>query len=628
MKNFAMFAAAAMMLTTSCSNDETFEQLANEAQVTFSLGLENGMNTRAISDGSGIDYLAYAIYDKDGKEVSKRFAATEFPFEAEVTLLTGETYTAVFWAQDQDADKIYDLNEFPTVKVKYGTANNDETRDAFFRSETFKVEGNANLEIVLKRPFAQLNVGVSEEEWQKAADLGKKIDQSSVQIKQAATTMNLKNGTVGDFADITYTAAVIPREALKVDIDCDGREETYKYLSMSYFLAADDTDGAYKTTLDDLKFTFIDEDGATAVFERGLENVPVQRNHRTNIIGFGEGILTGNYSVKVVLDPLYDGEHNLTNENVWEKNLGIYTEEALAGMNIEIPAGWHIRNGYILEEMPEYWENGYNAEKYGREDPLVYEKPYSIDGNGKTVTFEPYDYHFSAKNVFAAANNALVSVKDLNFAGEHSGIYAGVYSPSYNKYTTKFESVNVKNNGLYAYNNNGKTPLAAFTNYGTTELINCIMTGAYWVGEDKDNHPELAEVAMNRFGDVYDVFAPNTTTTKIDNSTIGRIYVNAQGKLEVCNGSKVEEIICDPIDGLAKAKITIDAEVGNLELLQYSPTNYAYTLTIKANAKIGKLNLKSKEGHDFNKARINIENGATIGEIKINGALVSLEDIQ
>jgi hypothetical protein len=154
------------------------------------------------------------------------------------------------------------------------------------------------------------------------------------------------------------------------------------------------------------------------------------------------------------------------------------------------------------------------------------------------------------------------------------------------------------------------------------------MTGAYWVGEDKDNHPELAEAAMNRFGDVYDVFAPNTTTTKIDNSTIGRIYVNAQGILEVCNGSKVEEIICDPIEGLAKAKITIDAKVGNLELLQYSPTNYPYTLTITANAVIDTLNLNSKKDHDFNKERINIENGATIGEIKINGALVSLEDIQ
>ena len=40
---------------------------------------------------------------------------------------------------------------------------------------------------------------------------------------------------------------------------------------------------------------------------------------------------------------------------IWEEYAGIYTEEALAGKTIEIPAGWHIRNGYILEPLPEQW---------------------------------------------------------------------------------------------------------------------------------------------------------------------------------------------------------------------------------------------------------------------------------
>lgn len=651
-KMFAMFAAAAMMLTTSCSNDETFDQfdqLGNEAQVTFSLGLENAMNTRAISDGSGINQLAYAIFDRNGKIVSsaKGEEATTFPFNVDVTLIKGETYTAVFWAQSQLCNAYTVSDDFKTVKVNYydlidgkkhDHLNNDETRDAFFRSETFTVEENATLEIVLKRPFAQLNVGVSEEEWNSAVKLGYTIANSAVVIKNAATTLNLMDGSVSDEEEVTFTANTIPSEKLLVDINCDGTSEKYTYLSMSYFLADSGNDGAAKTTLEDLKFTFTSADGNTSsVLERGLQSVPVQRNHRTNIIGFGDGlgdggIITGEYTVKVVLDPLYDGEHTETSENVWEDYKGIYTEEALAGMDIEIPAGWHIRNGYILEEMPEYWENGYNAEKYGREDPLVYEKPYSINGNRNTVTFEPYDYHFSAKNVFAAANNALVSVKDLNFAGEHSGIYAGVYSPKYNKYTTKFESVNVKNNGLYAYNNNEQTPLAAFTNYGTTELINCIMTGAYWVGEDKDNHPELAEVAMNKFGGVYDVFAPNSTTTKIDNCTIGKIYVNSQGHLEVTGTSKVEKIVGDTNQGMVFGSITIDAgaEVGNLEVLQYSNSNsYTYKLTIKAKAKIKTLYLNWKENHTLNKANIVIEEGAEIDEIFANGKKVeSLDDIQ
>lgn len=47
-----MFAAAGMLLATSCSNDELdVVQSGDEAQVTFSLGLEGGIATRAISDG-------------------------------------------------------------------------------------------------------------------------------------------------------------------------------------------------------------------------------------------------------------------------------------------------------------------------------------------------------------------------------------------------------------------------------------------------------------------------------------------------------------------------------------------------------------------------------------------------
>lgn len=51
---FGMFAAVGMTLATSCTNDENVIPSSNEAQVTFSLGLESGINTRAISDGTGI----------------------------------------------------------------------------------------------------------------------------------------------------------------------------------------------------------------------------------------------------------------------------------------------------------------------------------------------------------------------------------------------------------------------------------------------------------------------------------------------------------------------------------------------------------------------------------------------
>ena len=55
-----------------------------------------------------------------------------------------------------------------TIYVNYTNAsNNDETRDAFFKSEKFTVNGDISLNIVLKRPFSQLNVGITAQEWDK-----------------------------------------------------------------------------------------------------------------------------------------------------------------------------------------------------------------------------------------------------------------------------------------------------------------------------------------------------------------------------------------------------------------------------------------------------------------------------
>jgi len=61
---FSLFAATGMLFATSCSNDELEgARSGNEAQVTFSLGLEGGLDTRAISDGTGAKKLICAIYD-------------------------------------------------------------------------------------------------------------------------------------------------------------------------------------------------------------------------------------------------------------------------------------------------------------------------------------------------------------------------------------------------------------------------------------------------------------------------------------------------------------------------------------------------------------------------------------
>ena len=316
----AMFVAAALFVTSCASDELTSSQTGGEATVSFSLALEDGIGTRAISDGSGADVLEYAVFNEKGERVSgiekvKRTGVT-FPTVENITLAKGQTYKIAFWAQDEDC-KAYTVSDDMNVSIDYTGVNNDETRDAFFKSIEFTVSGSASLDVVLKRPFAQINVGVYQEDWDAAVSSGIEIANSVAYIQNAATSINLLTGEVGEETTdvpVEYTAAAIPTESLMVDVDKDGTKEAYKWLSMSYILVADhgttpNNDGIYgaaATTLNDLGFSFVPVSGNAITFAQGLKSVPVERNWRTNIIG---KILTGDIEFNISIDPIYDGDY-------------------------------------------------------------------------------------------------------------------------------------------------------------------------------------------------------------------------------------------------------------------------------------------------------------------------------
>lgn len=320
-----MFAAAGMLLATSCSNDELdVVQSGNEAQVTFSLAAEGGIATRAISDGTGAKKLVYAVYNANG-ELIKTIANTDVNGQivdnsafdngltenVTITLAKGQQYTVAFWAQNPNCTA-YTTTDLKNVTIDYAGLNNDETRDAFFKAETFTVTGNTEIDVVLKRPFAQINVGVYQTDWDAAVASEIEIEKSKVTIEKAATSINLLTGEVKGEETVEYGFATIPTqfttpETLDVDLDKDGTKEKYVYLSMSYILANDATTGYAKATLEDLDFTFAPKSGNNINFSEGLNAVPVQRNWRTNIIG---KILTGDVTFNITIDPIYDGEYN------------------------------------------------------------------------------------------------------------------------------------------------------------------------------------------------------------------------------------------------------------------------------------------------------------------------------
>ena len=324
-----LFTMAGMLLTTSCSKDELdTASSGNEAQVTFSLGLEGHIATRAISDGTSADKLMYAVFNENGERVTGIKQVTRknvtFPTTETLVLAKGQTYKVAFWAQSSKCSA-YDVDDNMNVMVSYDNAtNNDETRDAFFKTVTVEVTGSTSIDVELKRPFAQINVGVEMTDWTAAVASGITIQNSSVVIKNAATSIDLVTGKVNGSTEVTYSLATIPAqltpaEDLKVDVDGDkeiGTDEIYKWLSMSYILVNDESEnGAAKATLEGLKFTFSPNSGNEIILEDGLNSIPVQRNWRTNILG---KLLTGDITFNISIDEMYEDDHIYPNGSAQE----------------------------------------------------------------------------------------------------------------------------------------------------------------------------------------------------------------------------------------------------------------------------------------------------------------------
>lgn len=303
---------AALALANSCSTEDNGLSSSenNLKQVTLKVSADGAL-TRAISDGTSVDQLVYRVFDKNGDAITTLNKTTETAADllsghtVTLTLAKGQTYKIAFWAQKADCTA-YTVDDNMNVSIDYSGVNNDESRDAFFKTVELTVNEDMTQDVTLKRPFAQINVGTTDADWTAATAAGLTVTQSKVTVKKAANKLNVVDGTVSGETDVTYTEANLPGEPLMVDADGDGTKDSYKYLSMCYVLPNDATDGTQKT-LASTEFTFKPAAGTDVIIKDGLQNVPLQRNYRTNIVG---DILTRSQQFKIVVDPAFDEPDN------------------------------------------------------------------------------------------------------------------------------------------------------------------------------------------------------------------------------------------------------------------------------------------------------------------------------
>ena len=425
---FGMFAATGMLLATSCSNDELIEQASGDmATVSFAINTEGKAASRAIADGTTAQTLNYAIYHvvngSRTKVKAESVTMTNKQYTLKCVLAKGQTYELGFWAQAEGAPyTVTSDDNGMTVAIDYSSSvsNNDEKRDAFTACRSIIVNGNATQTVALKRPFAQINVGVTEDDYTAASIAHTKIVKSSVELTGTfGSGFNVMTGeATGSQENVTFTSNDIPNytnETLTVN------ETEYKYLSTCYVLPVSVSESQTVAA----KFTFIPENGNDIVLQNGLSNLPIQSNWRTNIVG---DILTGNLNVTVNTDQNFE-EDKIETVTAWD---GVTAEEPAVSSDgnfyeVSTPAHWAWLAGVVSSRS----SNGNTLDKgiklMGNIDfggytinPIRPVASITIDGNGKTLSNFSLDYSTSSKyavGLFSLEGvqvNSTFTIKNLN----------------------------------------------------------------------------------------------------------------------------------------------------------------------------------------------------------------------
>lgn len=306
---YTLLTAATLLTAVSCSPiDELFSGENGDAEkVSFTIQAGQ-IQSRAAGDGNTVDQVHYEVWDKStgklvissvsGKNGGEPVEIVNRTATVEVRLVKGVEYDIAFWAHNEQGTGYHIGDGLENIRLKDGVMANKETYDAFYRVlSNYKVSSKAET-VVLNRPFGQLNVGTSSEDWQKAGNLDVEIDRSIIKVTQVANVFNARTGNITR-SDGTTELTFDLNEVLMETFTVEGKP--YHYLAMNYFLADNDK------TLHDLNITLYGTDRQTPINTLRVVNMPIQRNWRTNIIG---DLLTSKENFRVVVEPGFDDDYN------------------------------------------------------------------------------------------------------------------------------------------------------------------------------------------------------------------------------------------------------------------------------------------------------------------------------
>ena len=293
MKKLFYISLALSFFFASCSK-EAGDGLTETVVVNLCPEIPGMMATRAVNDLT-VNKLVCAVFDEDQEIVVSETIAITDPADIHFSprLIKGRTYDVVFWAMKEGSYNVDNLSQIYRVEGKP-----EVDYDAFTATTKITVESSETIGVTLTRPLAQLNIGVTEEDWNAVVALGQTPASTSISYESYDAFNALTGGLLmRNYGSITRTA---PASGT-----FDVGSTTYMSLGSFYVFV----DGTTETSLSDIKFTI--KDGSENVIRSDVQivHVPIQRNYKTNIVG---GLLTGTITYNISLDEFADQDKNQT----------------------------------------------------------------------------------------------------------------------------------------------------------------------------------------------------------------------------------------------------------------------------------------------------------------------------
>ena len=304
-KRFLLMAGIILLVFAACQSDELANGGRNgEVAASFSVQLPgNGNNavTRAATagDGTSVNRCIMEIYLND-ELYSRQIGAIQpdgLTAGFDVRLVTSQTYKFVFWADHVESvegeaiktDLHYNTADLRNISMKgdYNGSSKDDTRDAFFASLEKLVTNAFSESVELTRPFGQLNIKTED-----LASIPDNQKEAFVPVTAGLSFKNLYTGFNAATGDLLGEPTAVAYKAASDVVDANGN------LTVDYLFAPNTAGGQHLANMTLAIYNAAGEQITT----KDLNNIPVQRNYKTNVTG---NLLTVDGKVNVMVTPAF-----------------------------------------------------------------------------------------------------------------------------------------------------------------------------------------------------------------------------------------------------------------------------------------------------------------------------------